>query len=111
METTRINLENKTLVRTAALAKAIGHPVRIAILQFLADRDVCICGDITDVIPLAQSTVSQHLKVLKEAGLIKGDVEGVKTCYCLNRDGIRELEQLFTSLVTELNSPGSGTCC
>lgn len=111
METTRINLEDKTLVRTAALAKAIGNPVRIAILQFLSGRDVCICGDITDVIPLAQSTVSQHLKVLKEAGLIKGEVEGVKTCYCLNRDGLGELEQLLTSLVSDLNSPESGTCC
>jgi DNA-binding transcriptional ArsR family regulator len=111
METTRINLQSKSLVRTAALAKAVGHPVRIAILQFLSSRDVCICGDITDVIPLAQSTVSQHLKVLKEAGLIKGEVEGVKTCYCLNRDGLREAEQLFTSLFSELNSPVSGTCC
>jgi len=111
METTRINLQSKSLVRTAALAKAVGHPVRIAILQFLSGRDVCICGDITDVIPLAQSTVSQHLKVLKEAGLIKGDVEGVKTCYCLNRDGLREFEQLFSSLFSELNSPDSGNCC
>jgi DNA-binding transcriptional ArsR family regulator len=111
METTRINLENKTLVRTANLAKAIGHPVRIAILQFLAGRDVCICGDITDVIPLAQSTVSQHLKVLKEAGLIKGEVEGVKSCYCLNREGISELELLLNSFVSELNSPESGPCC
>lgn len=111
METTRINLHNEILIRTASLAKAIGHPVRIAILQFLATRNICICGDITEMLPLAQSTVSQHLKVLKEAGLIKGEVEGVRTCYCLNRDGIRELDEHFVSLVSGLNNQESDNCC
>ena len=70
--------------RLAALAKAMGHPARIAILQYLIDQEDCICGDIVDEIGLAQSTVSQHLKELKNAGLIKGEVAGVKVCYCID---------------------------
>jgi DNA-binding transcriptional ArsR family regulator len=111
MVTTRLDLQNKTIVRTAALAKAIGHPVRIAILRFLATRDVCICGDITEMLPLAQSTVSQHLKVLKEAGLIKGEVEGVRSCYCINPDGVKDLEEHFATLVSGLIKPESKSCC
>lgn len=70
--------------RLAKYAKALAHPARIAILQLLAKKQTCICGDIVDEIPLSQSTVSQHLKELKEAGLIKGDIEGAKVCYCID---------------------------
>ena len=101
-----VNIEDESIRRSAAIAKALGHPARIAILKILAQRETCFCGDITEILPLAQSTVSQHLKALKKAGLITGTVEGVKTCYCLNPDGIRELNQLLSELTDELI-----TCC
>lgn len=70
--------------RLAKYAKALAHPARIAILKLLATKRTCICGDIVDELPLSQSTVSQHLKELKEAGLIKGEIEGVRICYCID---------------------------
>jgi len=100
-------MDDPELKRSAAIAKALGHPARIAILKLLAQRDTCFCGDITEVLPLAQSTVSQHLKALKAAGLITGEVEGVRTCYCLNPDGVKELKNLLSELTDELLN----TCC
>ncbi len=82
----------------AELAKALGHPARVAILRELARRNVCVCGEIVDVLPLAQSTVSQHLKELKSAGLISGTVEGVKSCYCINHDTVSRLKNLLEAL-------------
>jgi len=82
----------------AALAKAIGHPVRVQILRILARRSSCVCGDIVEELPLAQSTVSQHLKMLKEAGLIRGDVEGPRVCYCIEPRGLRRLKALVGGL-------------
>lgn len=79
----------------AEMAKALGHPARVAILKELARRDSCVCGEIVEVLPLAQSTVSQHLKELKAAGLIKGTVEGVKSCYCIDWDNLRRLQALL----------------
>ena len=70
--------------RIANYAKALAHPARVAILNLLIKKQACICGDIVDELPLSQSTVSQHLKELKEAGLISGEIEGVKVCYCIN---------------------------
>ncbi len=70
--------------RIAKYMKALGHPARVAILELLIKKQACICGDIVDELPLSQSTVSQHLKELKEAGLIKGDIDGVKVCYCID---------------------------
>jgi ArsR family transcriptional regulator len=105
--TNSIHLDDPVIKRSATIAKALGHPARIAILKLLSQRATCFCGDITDVLPLAQSTVSQHLKALKSAGLITGEVEGVKTCYCLNPDGIKELEATLTGLSSELIK----TCC
>lgn len=69
----------------AAMCRALGHPARIMIITYLKKIDRCLCGDIVDLLPLAQSTVSQHLKYLKDAGFIKGEVEGPKTCYCLDK--------------------------
>ena len=74
----------KSQLELAALAKALAHPARIAILQFLAVQKACVCGDIVESLPLSQSTVSQHLKELKSAGLIKGEVEGPSICYCID---------------------------
>jgi DNA-binding transcriptional ArsR family regulator len=70
--------------RIARYAKALSHPARVAILRILIQKQACICGDIVEELPLSQSTVSQHLKELKQAGLIKGDIEGVKVCYCID---------------------------
>ena len=82
----------------AVLAKAVGHPARVQILRLLVRRDACICGDIVDELPLAQSTVSQHLKVLKEAGLIRGEVDGPRVCYCVEPRTLRRLKSLIGSL-------------
>ena len=67
------------------ICKALGHPTRVRIVEYLKEADQCICGEIVDILPLAQSTVSQHLKILKESGLVKGEIEGPRTCYCLDR--------------------------
>jgi DNA-binding transcriptional ArsR family regulator len=78
----------------ASLAKAVGHPARVKILRILLQKNACICGDIVDELPLAQSTVSQHLKVLKDAGLIRGDVDGPRVCYCIEPRALRRLRAL-----------------
>ncbi|MCA0236547.1 MAG: metalloregulator ArsR/SmtB family transcription factor [Bacteroidetes bacterium] len=83
----------------AEMAKALGHPARIAILKELARRNSCVCGEIVEVLPLAQSTVSQHLKELKAAGLIQGTVEGAKSCYCINWNTMRHLQELIASFL------------
>ena len=82
----------------ADLAKALGHPARVLILRLLLRRGSCVCGEIVDELPLAQSTVSQHLKVLKEAGLIRGAVEGPRTCYCVEPRTLRRLRVLVAGL-------------
>jgi ArsR family transcriptional regulator len=81
----------------ATLAKALGHPVRVQIVRILAATEGCV-GDLLGKIPLAQSTVSQHLKVLKEAGLVRGTVDGPRTCYCIDPDGLRRLRVLVAGL-------------
>jgi ArsR family transcriptional regulator, arsenate/arsenite/antimonite-responsive transcriptional repressor len=82
----------------ATLTKALGHPARVQIMRLLVRREACICGDIVDELPLAQSTVSQHLKVLKEAGLIRGDIDGPRVCYCVEPRTLRRLKALVGSL-------------
>jgi Predicted transcriptional regulators len=83
----------------ARLCKALGHPVRIQILKFLATlNSACMCGDIVNILPLAQSTVSQHLKVLKDAELILGEIDGPRTCYYLNRAKLASFQQLVAQL-------------
>ncbi len=84
----------------AALARALSHPARVAIVRHLAERGTCICGEIVSVLPLAQATVSQHLKVLKDAGLVMGEVDGPRTCYCVNPDTVKRFQQLVASLPT-----------
>ena len=93
-------------VRLAILAKALAHPARIAILRTLAKRDECVCGELVDAIPLAQATVSQHLKELKSVGLIKGEVDGPRSCYCLNGEIVDEYEKLLGIFLGELKN-----CC
>ena len=82
----------------ASLAWAIAHPARVRIVRLLLSRTMCVCGEIVDEMPLAQSTVSQHLKILKEAGLIRGDVDGPRTCYCLDPRALRRLRALVAAL-------------
>jgi DNA-binding transcriptional ArsR family regulator len=82
----------------AQFAKALGHPARVAIIALLLKKQTCICGDIVDELPLSQSTVSQHLKELKEAGLIKGEIDGVKTCYCIDENNWSKMSLLFDKM-------------
>lgn len=91
----------------ALLAKALGHPARIAILQFLAEQKTCVCGDIVDELPLSQSTVSQHLKELKRVGLIKGQIEGPTVCYCIDARALQRSKHLLAELFAEVEV----TCC
>lgn len=85
----------------ALLAKAIGHPARVRILRLLLSRDACYCGQIVDELPLAQATVSQHLKVLKEAGLITGEIEGLRICYWASPEQLAVLHGLVGGLLAE----------
>ena len=100
-----VPIENKNKEereRVAKFAKAMGNPVRITILQFLANQDSCFFGDIHDVLPIAKATVSQHLKELKEAGLIQGDIEGPKVRYCINRQNWEEAKYVSTDFLATL---------
>lgn len=100
-----------TEVRLADLARAISHPARIAILRTLAERQTCICGEIVEVLPLAQSTVSQHLKELKAVGLVCGEVDGPRSCYCLNGPVVKELFALLDGLSGALDANNLEECC
>jgi ArsR family transcriptional regulator, arsenate/arsenite/antimonite-responsive transcriptional repressor len=88
----------------ASLFKALGHPARLAILKYLADIKTCICGDISEELPLGRTTINQHLKELKKAGLISGTVSGVKTNYCINPRRIEWLEEMLESFIKEIKT-------
>jgi ArsR family transcriptional regulator, arsenate/arsenite/antimonite-responsive transcriptional repressor len=94
----------------AEFAKALAHPARIAILKVLAQKNECICGEIVDVLPLAQSTVSQHLKELKSAGLITGETDGPRSCYCINWKAFEKFNVDFNSLFEKLKEQNSRCC-
>src|SRR6188472_4225381 len=91
-------------------ANAISHPARVSILKEIAKRESCICGEIVEVLPLAQSTVSQHLKELLNAGLIKGTVEGVTSCYCINWKTFEKFDKIFSEFFTSTNSKNAQCC-
>ncbi|HJC94922.1 MAG TPA: winged helix-turn-helix domain-containing protein [Candidatus Phocaeicola gallinarum] len=95
----------------ARFAKAMGHPTRIAILQFLAKRDTCYFGDIHEELPIAKATVSQHLKELKDAGLIQGEVETPKVKYCINRDNWQLACSLFKDFFGQCSVSNKKSCC
>ena len=84
----------------ANLAKALGHPARVAILRQLAEEGTCVCGEIVDALPLAQATVSQHLKVLKDAGFVQGEIDGPRVCYCVNPRTLKRFRKLVDGLPT-----------
>jgi DNA-binding transcriptional ArsR family regulator len=92
----------------ASLAKALGHPARVAILQFLVQKKSCVCGDIVDELPLSQSTVSQHLSELKKVGLIKGDIEGPSVCYCIDERVWNKARKAIGNLFESYEGPN---CC
>ena len=94
----------------AILAKALGHPARIAIIEYLLKVDTCICGDIVNELPLAQPTVSQHLKELKNAGLIKGNFEGATICYCIDEVGFEKIKGFFQDVEKHLEK-NKNQCC
>lgn len=89
-----LSLETTVEQEVAVLAKALGHPARVRIIRLLLSHDACYCGQLVDQLDLAQATVSQHLKVLRDAGLIVGDIEGLRTCYCASRTRLDELHEL-----------------
>jgi DNA-binding transcriptional ArsR family regulator len=95
----------------AGFAKALSHPARVAILKALAQRNECICGELVDLLPLAQSTVSQHLKELKNAGLINGTIEGPRSCYCINWKAVDRLMNEFAFLFNKLKDRQAKTSC
>ena len=89
----------------ATMAKALSHPARIAILEYMIEKGSCICGDIVAEVPLSQSTVSQHLKAMKDAGIIKGEVDGPYRCYCINMTTCQSLVSKIRALFAKAN------CC
>ena len=91
----------------ASMFKALSHPARVAIIEYLLSVDTCICGDIVNELPLAQPTVSQHLKELKNANIIKGNIEGTAICYCINTETLQQFEDYFSVISSKLKSK----CC
>jgi ArsR family transcriptional regulator len=106
MATSKLEGMNKDTIRLAEFARALSHPARIRILEILAERNTCICGEIVNLLPLSQSTVSQHLKELKKAGLIRGEIEGPKTCYCIDPKTFTRAREMFQNFLSKL-----GKCC
>ena len=98
------------LQTSADLFKALAHPARLAILKYLAEAKTCITGDLADELPLGRTTINQHLRELKDAGLITGTTEGVKTCYCLNLEKIRELKAISETFINDINIPVNFDC-
>jgi ArsR family transcriptional regulator, arsenate/arsenite/antimonite-responsive transcriptional repressor len=108
MGTTKTELFSEELNKFSVIAKAIGHPARMRILQYLSKSKTCICNDIVEELGLAQPTISQHLKELKSAGLIKGTVEGKSICYCIDKKTIKQL-RLFLKELT--SNKQNNECC
>ena len=109
MTTAKKDSFGATVQEAANFAKALSHPARIEILRVLAEKKACVCGEVVEELPLAQSTVSQHLKALKETGLISGTVDGPSVCYCLNvnafKSNLKKMHKMLESIATE------GSCC
>ena len=110
MVVSKTELFEETLQEQANLFKALAHPARLQILQFLAKSKTCISGDISDELPLSRTTVNQHLTELKEAGLIKGHVEGVKMKYCLDGEKVKKMNVLLSGFLNEIQIPEDFSC-
>ena len=92
------DLEGNDDESLAKLAWAIAHPARVRLLRLLIDKSACVCGELVELMPLSQSTVSQHLKILKQAGVVQGEIDGPKVCYCVNPEGLTRLKNLVAGL-------------
>jgi DNA-binding transcriptional ArsR family regulator len=110
MGLTKSEIFTKEQNEIASIAKVLGHPARIAILEYLAKTKTCICGDLVDEIGLAQPTISQHLKELKKIGVIKGTIEGTSICYCLNDEKWIEITSILSSFLA-IFSNSKNNCC
>jgi ArsR family transcriptional regulator len=110
MGATKTELFTEKQNKIASMAKALGHPARIAIMEYLMKVDACICGDIVNEVSLAQPTVSQHLKELKNAGLIKGNIEGTAICYCIDENALEIFQQYFAGISTGLEKKKNNCC-
>ena len=107
----KADLFDEKLAATANYFKALAHPARLQILQFLAQQDSCITGDISDEIPLGRTTVNQHIKELKQIGLIQGEICGAKTKYCLNKKVVNDLKELINVYLKEISIDNNQECC
>jgi DNA-binding transcriptional ArsR family regulator len=108
MGLTKTEVFNEAQNQIAEYAKAFAHPARVAILQYLVEHRECICGDLVEVLPLSQSTISQHLKELKRIGIIKGTIDPPKVCYCIDEAVWEEVQTLFAGVLNSLQKTG---CC
>ncbi|MCL6096947.1 MAG: metalloregulator ArsR/SmtB family transcription factor [Bacteroidetes bacterium] len=104
------HLFDKDEIDIAEVAKALSHPARLKILRILSQMNVCMCGEIVDLLPLAQATVSQHLKELKRVNLIQGEIEGPKTCYCIDTGSIQKIFEKFQNYFNEINRESNRSC-
>jgi len=110
MAESKTYLFDRREVQIARMGKVLAHPARVAILRILSKRSECLCGEIVDGLPLAQATVSQHLKELKSAGLIKGTIDGPKSCYCIDWKNIESVGVVFDGLLVEIRK-NHQRCC
>jgi len=110
MGATKTDLFTKQQNEIATMAKAIAHPARIAILQYLVKKNACVTGDIVEELGLAQATTSQHLKELKTAGIIQGTIEGVSVCYCIDPKVWKKYKALFNSFFTDVDLANNNCC-
>lgn len=110
MVTAKTVLFDESIQEKAKLFKALSHPARLHILQFLASAKTCISGDISDELPLSRTTVNQHLAELKDAGLIKGHFEGVRMWYCLDGEKVKEMKSLLSAFLEEIQLPDDFVC-
>ncbi len=97
-------------IQLSEMMKSLSHPARVQIMRILAEKNSCICGEIVEILPLAQSTVSQHLIELKKAGLVKGTIDGAKSCYCIDWENFKKLEEFLGFFVENINE-SKGRCC
>jgi DNA-binding transcriptional ArsR family regulator len=110
MGLTKTALFTKQQNEIAAMAKALAHPARIAILQYLIKQDACICGDLVEELGLAQATISQHLKELKAVGIIQGTIEGPSVCYCIHPKVWKQYQQVFAGFLKDVDFKNSSCC-
>lgn len=111
MGVTKSDLFTESQNELAQTAKAFAHPARLAIIDFLLKSESCINGDLVNELGLAQATISQHLRELKDIGIIQGSIEGTRMCYCINPQRWKEIHEKFNKIFTQYKAPSSDECC